>query len=201
VLNTISGSGSIGDFLNPACAFDALELDAATGGPAIPPAPHGLVAPFETSTRIQLTWIRNSTNEGNFLIERSTINVHYALIGAVLADVTSFTDIGVSPSGSYFYRVRAANSAGNSAYSNTGSASRPLFTSASLSGTNLVLTGGGGAAAATFYLLSSSDPAQPRNAWARVQTNQFKSTGGFIVPNPITAGSARQFYFLELPCT
>jgi rhamnogalacturonan endolyase len=77
ILNIISGSGSIGSFLNPGCAFDAVQLDYPNTGPSLPAAPSNLIAKFITSSQIYLAWADNSTNEVNFLLERSTDTLSY----------------------------------------------------------------------------------------------------------------------------
>ncbi len=127
ILNTISGSGGIGSFLNPACAFDAIELDYPNTGPSLPAAPSNLLARFVTSPQINLTWTDNSTNEINFLIERSTDNLSFTLIGAVTSEITNFFDNSAPIGPPLYYCVRSANSAGNSAYSNLAAPTPPTI--------------------------------------------------------------------------
>jgi hypothetical protein len=61
----------------------------------------------------------NSSNETSFLIERRIGTGTYAQIASVGAGVTGYTDTTVAASTQYTYRVRASNSGGTSAYSNT----------------------------------------------------------------------------------
>ncbi len=90
---------------------------------AIPNAPTGLVATAFSSTQINLSWTDNSTNETGFKIERKTgSGGTYAEIATVGADVTAFSDTGLTATTAYFYRVRATNATGDSAYSNEASA-------------------------------------------------------------------------------
>ena len=93
--------------------------------PPPPAAPTNLVATAASYTQINLTWADASTNETSFLIERSTDNVGYTQIASVGAGVTGHSDAGLSGSTLYYYRVRASNSGGNSAYSNVASATTP----------------------------------------------------------------------------
>ena len=69
-----------------------------------------------------LNWADNSTNEDNFLVERSTsMSAGYIQIATTGANVKSYTDNTVFRKTTYFYRVRAANSGGKSSYSNVAS--------------------------------------------------------------------------------
>ena len=65
---------------------------------------------------MDLTWRDNSTNEVNFLIERTTDGTNYLLNAAVPAGVTNYTDSGLANVTNASYRVRAYNSGGYSAY-------------------------------------------------------------------------------------
>ena len=68
-----------------------------------------------------MSWTDNSSNENQFKIERSTDGLTYTQIAAVSANVRSFADTGLTPGTRYFYRVRASNIIGDSAYSDVGS--------------------------------------------------------------------------------
>jgi hypothetical protein len=98
--------------------------------PALPAAPSNLVATALTSSQINLTWTNNASNQTGFKIERKTgAGGTYAQIGTTPASVTVFSDSALSAVTQYFYRVRATNLGGDSAYSNeanaTTAASRP----------------------------------------------------------------------------
>ncbi|MBI5384526.1 MAG: fibronectin type III domain-containing protein, partial [Verrucomicrobia bacterium] len=87
-----------------------------------PAAPSGLTATAASSSQINLAWTDNANNETGFAIERSTDNVTFTSIASVGANVTAYANTGLSASTTYYYRVRASNAAGNSAYSATASA-------------------------------------------------------------------------------
>jgi autotransporter-associated beta strand protein len=87
-----------------------------------PAAPTNLVATAVSTAQINLTWTDNSTNETSFLIERSPDNSAFTQIASVGAGVTSYPDASLAAGTLYFYRVRASNSGGNSAYSEVASA-------------------------------------------------------------------------------
>jgi fibronectin-binding autotransporter adhesin len=91
--------------------------------PSSPPnPPTNLVAVALNSVQINLTWADAATTENNFLIERSTNNVNFALLDTLTANVTTYADFGLTPNTTYYYRVRAANLAGVSTNSNVASA-------------------------------------------------------------------------------
>jgi hypothetical protein len=87
----------------------------------LPRAPINLVASAASPSKINLSWIDNSGNEDGFKIERWN-GSNYAQINAVGANVTTSADTGLTPSTTYYYRVRAYNSWGDSSYSNESSA-------------------------------------------------------------------------------
>jgi rhamnogalacturonan endolyase len=199
ILNVISGSGSIGPYLNPACAFDAIELDYPNTGPSLPAPPSSLLAKFITSFQTYLAWTDNSTNEVNFLIERSTDNLSFTLIGAVTSAVTNFFDNSSPHGATIYYRVRSANAAGNSFYSNIATPTPPDISSAYTSGTNFLLNGAGGFPGATYYILSTTNLASPRALWSPIATNTFDPSGSFSFSQTFNADSAQRFFQLQLP--
>jgi titin len=87
-----------------------------------PAAPSDLEATAVSSSGIELTWDDNSTNETGFKIERKKSGGTYVQFATVYNNVTTYTNTGLSRDTEYYYRVRAYNSAGNSAYSNEDSA-------------------------------------------------------------------------------
>jgi len=94
-----------------------------SGGTATAPAaPSSLFASAANSSAINLSWADNSTNETGFSVERSTDGVNFSAVGGVGANVRSWASTGLAASTKYYYRVRALGSAGNSGYSNVGSA-------------------------------------------------------------------------------
>ncbi len=89
----------------------------------VPPnAPSALSATAISSSQIDLSWTDNSPNESTFRIERSTNGTTFTEIATVGAGVTTYSSTGLNSNTIYYYRVRANNSAGNSAYTNTASA-------------------------------------------------------------------------------
>ncbi|WP_420315725.1 BspA family leucine-rich repeat surface protein [Ekhidna sp.] len=85
----------------------------------LPNEPLNLFTEEISDTQINLSWTDNSFDETDFLIERSDgDNSNFVQIGTSEADASTFVDNSVSAGMGYFYRVRATNASGNSAYSN-----------------------------------------------------------------------------------
>jgi len=93
----------------------------ATSGP--PAAPSNLTAKATGCNSILLTWFDNSVNETNFDLRRSTsLNGTYSTIATLPSNITTYTNTGLTKGRKYYYKVRAINSSGNSAWSNISSA-------------------------------------------------------------------------------
>jgi hypothetical protein len=90
--------------------------------PPAPAAPSNLTASASVRGQISLTWTDNSNNEVGFRVYRSLDGNTWTLISTVGTNGTSFTDTGLTPGTTYFYRVRSFNGSGSSAYSNRVSA-------------------------------------------------------------------------------
>jgi hypothetical protein len=88
-----------------------------------PAAPSNLIVTAASSTQINLTWTDNSNNETNFQIERSPDGTNgWTPLGTVGANVMSYANSSLTCGTTYYYRVQAFNTSGNSAYSNVASA-------------------------------------------------------------------------------
>lgn len=70
---------------------------------------------------LRLTWTDTSNNETEFRVERSLngATLSFTQIAIPAADAVTYTDTVVNEGVTYAYRLRACNSAGCSAYSNT----------------------------------------------------------------------------------
>ena len=100
------------------------DLGGGGGTPTPPAAPSGLTATAASASQINLNWADNATDETGFKVERatnSTFTAGLVTIG-VGANVTSHQATGLAANTTYFFRVRATNAAGDSADSNTASA-------------------------------------------------------------------------------
>jgi uncharacterized protein len=94
-------------------------------------APSNLSAAAVSPSRIDLVWQDKSSNETGFKLHRSTTgpNGTFALLTTTAANVTRYSNSGLSPSTQYCYKVRAFRRIGSktsySAFSNTACATTP----------------------------------------------------------------------------
>jgi hypothetical protein len=86
--------------------------------PRTPAPPSDLSATAVSSTQINLSWTDNSFDEQGFRVERSLDGSNFVEIATLNPNVAAFSDTGLTPNTTYFYRVRAFNSFGNSDPSN-----------------------------------------------------------------------------------
>jgi fibronectin type 3 domain-containing protein len=98
--------------------------------PTIPPAtdihppssPDALIAISVSSTQIDLAWTEVATETG-YRIERSMDGeTEWTTLGNTGQDVTTYSDVGLTPGTNYFYRVIASNAGGDSPTSGVTSA-------------------------------------------------------------------------------
>jgi N-acetylneuraminic acid mutarotase len=87
-----------------------------------PTAPSLLVANAVFPQGINLTWTDNSSNELGFQVDQSPDGITFSNITTTSPNVIVFTATNLNPGIQYYFRVRATNSSGNSAYSNTNQA-------------------------------------------------------------------------------
>ncbi|MDB5328802.1 MAG: hypothetical protein JWM57_4371 [Phycisphaerales bacterium] len=96
----------------------------------LPAAPINVTAAGLTTTSIKLAWAAgNGSAATAFKIERSLDGTTWSPLTTVAATVLSYTDTGLANTTTYFYRIRASNTAGDSANSATVSA-KPIAATA-----------------------------------------------------------------------
>jgi titin len=88
----------------------------------LPAAPTSLAATALSTSQIRLNWADNATNETGYVIERSSDNITYTALTTVGVGVITYTNTGLPANTLYYYRVKAINSAGSSAYTAVASA-------------------------------------------------------------------------------
>lgn len=74
----------------------------------------------------------------------------------------------------------------------------PIFTTAKLTGTNLVVSGTNGPHSGNYFVLTSTNLAAPVTNWSRAATNPFDASGNFNFTNPLLPGRSNLFYMLQL---
>ena len=91
---------------------------------AAPNAPSLLSATATSDIDIDLGWTDNASDETGFILERSLTGVGaWVEIADLGANVVLYSpDTGLTPNTTYYYRVKAYNGDGDSAYSNTANA-------------------------------------------------------------------------------
>jgi titin len=93
-----------------------------------PAAPTGLAAVLAAPGQIDLNWSDNADNELQYRVERcsagttkcataDSMSVYAVEVATLAPGANSHSDPGLAPATLYFYRVRATNTAGSSAYS------------------------------------------------------------------------------------
>ena len=85
----------------------------------VPNAPSSLVCKTVTRTSIAVGWTDNATNETGFHVERSTNGSTWTRVATLGANAASYNSTGLKSNTSYYFRVRAYNNTGSSAYTTT----------------------------------------------------------------------------------
>lgn len=103
--------------------LNALVIQSYTDN-GLPLAPSNLTAVPNSKTAIKLNWSDKSNNETGFEVYRSSSpNGTYTLIATVAANVSTYTNTGLTANTAYYYKVRAMLNAAASSYSNVAVAS------------------------------------------------------------------------------
>jgi hypothetical protein len=136
-LTTLSGSDSYNDAIGLLCMLSISGnwwVPGTTSTPTAPAAPSSLQATAVSTSQINLSWTDNASNEDNFKIDYSTNGgTSWTALATVAANTGTYSNTGLTAATAYTYRVYAANTVGNSAYSNTVSATtQSVNTSANL---------------------------------------------------------------------
>lgn len=135
-----------------------------------PLAPTTLLAVATSSSQVDLTWSDASDNETGFQVERSlTTASGFTLITTVPPNTTGYSNAGLTGDTHYFFRVKAVNAGGSSAY--TAEATVTTLSAPPIAPTTL-----------TAVAIS---PTQVNIAWLDASENET----GFEIERSLTSGS------------
>jgi len=148
-----------------------------------PSAPTNLTASVISTTEVSLSWTDASDNEDGFKVERKESGGTYSEIKTLSAGTTSYSDTGLSPNTTYYYRIRAFNSYGTSSYSNEASATTKAELSVPAKPTNL--------------FASASSPTEIRLSWTDASDNE----DGFKVERKTSGSSFTEIKILTANST
>jgi hypothetical protein len=149
-------------------AQDILAWKFVPAASAAPAAPSALGAVPASATSVGLSWNNNATNENGYLLDRATdpAFTQNLITETLPSSPASFTDsaIGLASGGTYYYRIRATNSAGTSANSNVAMvtipfaparASNPVFDSVTTTSITMHWTDNAGTNAIGYHIMRS----------------------------------------------
>lgn len=142
-----------------------------------PAAPTALQGQSPSTTRIDLTWVDNATNETAYVVERAPDNAGiagtFASIASIPANSTSYSNTGLGANTRYWYRVRAVDA-----------------TDTSLSSAQIVVATQPGPPAPTNLVAQAASATTINLAWT---DNATVETGYTVERAPDNAGVAGAF--------
>jgi hypothetical protein len=118
-VGTGAGSGTGGHIQGTITGYGLLNVVLA--------APSGLAAQAQSTSKIHLTWMRNTTSETEMVVERSLNGTTWTTLAYLPNGSTSYDDNAVVAGTQYFYRVKAISGASSSAYSNIALGNAPTY--------------------------------------------------------------------------
>lgn len=118
IWDRVLSSGEVNNLYNNGAGLALENFD-----PTIPTAPSGLEAFPLSDTQILLEWTDHSTNENNFVVERSIEgpSTGFSTLVTLGQDVEQHEDTALTAETTYYYRVKATNEEGDSGFTNVAS--------------------------------------------------------------------------------
>jgi peptidyl-Asp metalloendopeptidase len=118
----IEGYNDTARSMNSTAPIVASFRASVTSPPTAPGSLNATNVSTTDSTALALRWSDNAGNEAGYKVQGSVDGSNWAEIASLPENATSFNDTGLISGQTYYYRVYAYNSFGNSTYSNTASA-------------------------------------------------------------------------------
>ena len=116
---SVTGGGPVSITIDRTAGSNAVLSGLFLGDGSVPQAPTGLAATAASSLQINLSWAA-PTGATSYKVERSPDgSTGWSQIGT--STTTSYQDTGLTPSTTYYYRVRASDSTGDSSPSSVAS--------------------------------------------------------------------------------
>ena len=172
--------------------------------PNAPSSPTILTASAIAGSQIDLTWTDASNNEDGFKIERKIgAGGIYALVATLGANVQSYSNTGLAELTTYYYRVYAFNTGGNSAYSNEANATtKDVTPPAAPTAVQIVPSGWTNQNTFNITWTNPSDPSGIAKVWYLIDTIPTISSPGkaVVISTPtlqvnISSAGIHQIYF------
>ena len=117
VISLILALASFGFMVISSCLNSDSDDSGSSGDFTLLP-PSNLVVTAASTTSITMSWTDNS-DEIDFYVEHAVTSAGtYTLVATPTANATTYTHTGLAPNTTHYYRVRAHNYVGTSAYSN-----------------------------------------------------------------------------------
>ncbi|MBI4187595.1 MAG: c-type cytochrome [Chloroflexi bacterium] len=170
----VHATNSAGDCVN----YDLTSVTTPAPTVAAPAAPTGLAAIAISAGQVNLNWVDNATNETGYRIDRATNNTFTTNLITVntAANAINYSDNTVSASTTYYYRLYAFNSAGNSGASNIATVTTPAPVPAQFYSANCAVCHG----------TNGQGSSAPAVAGAAAPTTRFVVRGGGTTMPPFT---------------
>jgi hypothetical protein len=127
---------------------------------------------------LRLTWNDRSSNESGFAVQRQAADGSFVQLATVSANVTSYTDSGLTSGRTYCYTVRAFNSAGSSDPTNAACATTATTSGGGSGGPS---SSGGASSAGFNTVLTLSNNSDSGSTRGSVMTGDQIMIGGFII--------------------